>query len=62
VRSSLTYLPITLFIFRTPSAIYFFQIWWEKKRRKERKNKKNAYLQVSTETAIKTHEMVKETK
>jgi hypothetical protein len=34
----------------------------KKKRKKERKNKKNAYLQVSTETAIKTHEMVKETK
>jgi hypothetical protein len=32
------------------------------KRRKERKNEKNAYLQASTETTIKTYEMVKETK
>jgi hypothetical protein len=61
VRSTLTYLPITFFFFRTPSAIYFFQIWWKKEERRG-KNEKNAYLQASTETAIKTYEMVKETK
>jgi hypothetical protein len=31
-------------------------------KRRRGKNEKNAYLQASTETAIKTYEMVKETK